>query len=65
MSGSTAPCNCRIDEMSGQTHLDSTECLLTPILDAFNKIRERAQEIALQQQSPGRPPKSSAKRVGP
>jgi hypothetical protein len=65
MSVSTAPCNCRIDKINGQTHLDSTECLLTPILDAFNRIQERAQEIVLNQRSPSSPPKPSAKRMKP
>jgi hypothetical protein len=50
MSRSVAICKCRLKGASGQTELDSSDCLLTPILDSFRAIQSRAEEVALENQ---------------
>ncbi len=45
-SSESTPCRCSVVEVSGSSRLDSSACLLEPILDVFGKIQERAREIA-------------------
>jgi hypothetical protein len=41
-----------MDGNTRESKIDSTECLLTPILVAFSRIQARAEEMALEERSP-------------